>query len=883
MMKKNKTIMFGMIFVVAMLASIAIASATGIDSCGVINTGGNYVLTRDISFSGDCIKINQLVPGNIILDCDNHKLTNTGSTGTAIDISRSDVTVRKCRIEAIGPSQGSVGIIIEKDKRGVIIENNEITINGRVGGYWDFAIVVAGYWNTIRNNKIHANGYTDDGIKVGTSGEGNSVTGNIIYVNYPTTHSGEAIRIEGYRNYIGGNTINTRGSQGYGILLYGPKALGNQIELNTIKVMDEAGIALDSITDRQKYLPDNKIISNTITATSGSYGKATGIYIRNSLANYNIANNKITATGNRGIYLRESENMIITGNTIATTTESLSGMEISYSNKNTIEGNIIATSGKWADGIGNWESYENKINSNTITASGEGSRGIMLAWHSGDSEIKNNKVIASSTGIYLHDDNNNNLIEGNTVKGNGGIHISQSHDVDVLNNIVDGGIVLQYFGTDNNLVDGNTVLSGNYGIYVFGDENGGPSMNTISNNDVTNSDRGIVLETDANNNILMRNTASYNIYGIFVGSVSGNTFRDNIACFNSKDFSDASVSKDTLISEQTCDISDPSGICNYQCAVRESHCCPAGDNRAVRGWYEVDCNSATAENLIVADDCSEDVECIVEAKLAKFSQELIVPENAKTKVNWIANFLPNSTNNTITDEDTIVNDSAQVFALAKTAATTDPDAAGSVASSPYASAYPSQSITEWRNAKSFLWFEPKFNGPYIAEWNPITQAKVYLSAWGIKAVKSGTGSEERIDANLNSVGSEPMLAGMPYFISPDSSGVVTWVGSVPQHATFHLKKGPLGWTSGANMITLPLDTSYKMASDLCNDAELFAAGIDTIGVWSVEEQDYINPKTGQKGAPIKCSAVQNPARNFNIYPGQVYEIVVSENTEWEQK
>ncbi|MFA5084296.1 MAG: right-handed parallel beta-helix repeat-containing protein, partial [Candidatus Paceibacterota bacterium] len=586
--------------------------------------------------------------------------------------------------------------------------------------------------------------------------------------------------------------------------------------------------------------------------------------------------NKITSTGARGINIRNSENLVLRGNAITAASEGGLGMEISYSNKNTIEGNTVTTSGKWADGIGVWESYENKMNGNTITASGEGSRGIMLAWHSGDSEMKNNNVVASSTGIYLHDDNNNNLIEGNTVKGNAGIHLSLSHGVTVLNNIVDGGIALQYKGTDNNLVEGNTVSSKSYGIYIFGDENGGPSENTIKNNYVSNSDRGIVLESDANGNMLTGNTANYNGFGIFVGSVSGNKFNDNEACFNSKDFNDASVSKGKGISEQTCDTSNPIGtICAHQCAARESYCCTVG---SVKGWYETDalCASASADNFIVADDCDTISECEIETKLAKFSQELIVPENQK-KVNWVANFLPNSTNKTITNNDTNITESAQIFSLAKTAKTSDPNEGQSL--SPYAAAYPSEkSIYKYRDSKQILWFKPEFQGPYIARWNNEKQGLEYLSAWGAEKTKTETATgEEGLNIKLSIIGSEPMEFGMPYFISPAAQATITWVGRVPQHATVELKKGPAWYTSGANMITLPLDTSYTMASDLCNDAELKMTPDDTIGVWDVKEQNYVGKSA------VTCRAIIDDEKDFAIYPGQVYEITVSEDTEWEQK
>ena len=75
----------------------------------------------------------------------------------------------------------------------------------------------------------------------------------------------------------------------------------------------------------------------------------------------------------------------------------------------------------------------------------------------------------------------------------------------------------------------------------------------------------------------------------------------------------------------------------------------------------------------------------------------------------------------------------------------------------------------------------------ISVWNASQQKKIYGRAWGM------------IDDVPESVGNINMTEGMPYFISPEAEFNVTWVGSVPQHATFELKV-PEGWTSGAKYI-----------------------------------------------------------------------------------
>ena len=147
---------------------------------------------------------------------------------------------------------------------------------------------------------------------------------------------------------------------------------------------------------------------------------------------------------------------------------------------------------------------------------------------------------------------------------------------------------------------------------------------------------------------------------------------------------------------------------------------------------------------------------------------------------------------------------------------------------------------------------------------------------------SKTTTEDQVTANLNSVGSAPMRAGMPYFISPDASGVVTWVGSVPEKVTFHLKKLPVcipGRICQENYIVLPLDTEIKTAKDLCeakaDDNGDLMGDYDTVAGWNVETQ-----KQSPEG--VFCSDIKD-GYDFNVSPGEVLMLTVPRDENWTQK
>ncbi len=101
----------------------------------------------------------------------------------------------------------------------------------------------------------------------------------------------------------------------------------------------------------------------------------------------------------------------------------------------------------------------------------------------------------------------------------------------------------------------------------------------------------------------------------------------------------------------------------------------------------------------------------------------------------------------------------------------------------------------------------------------------------------------------------------------------TWVGKVPERVTFELKPG-------ANYIVLPLDTTIKKASQLCDIRDQNGNQIidqnQFIVWWDATTQERI--KSSRRCLHI----VQYPQFDFDVNPGHIYLIFVQRDASWKQ-
>ena len=203
----------------------------------------------------------------------------------------------------------------------------------------------------------------------------------------------------------------------------------------------------------------------------------------------NVLNNNLGKKTGYSVYLENSSNGLINGNTIQ---EPLfDGIFLLYSNQNEVSENIVKDS--LGDGIGVYSSNQNIIEDNIIEN-------------------------VYYYGIYVVRSNNN------TIKNN------------TINKTAWRGIILDLHSDHNQIIGniGNNISDNMSGFYQF-IALYGASFNIITNNHVQNSSNGFYLGYSSNNNTLTNNLACqegdyliYHYLDLFCTASSSNTGSGNI-------------------------------------------------------------------------------------------------------------------------------------------------------------------------------------------------------------------------------------------------------------------------------------------------------------------------------------------------------------------
>ena len=246
-----------------------------------------------------------------------------------------------------------------------------------------------------------------------------------------------------------------------------------------------------------------------------------------------IANNDITGTSDRGIFLLNySNNNTITGNIIENTNFAVDlfgpygGPYNNTLQNNTIQNNIGAGIRVMGDnnnvllnyiqnggGIG-IESNGNQIVGNILSDDGISTTGS-------NNYVYNNTITDSM--IVVSGDSNN--ISENTISNGGSYGIELSHASNALivkNNILNAhltGIWIEY--SMGNQINDNQILNNGHGIIFAGSSN-----NTIYNNNVRNSilGYGLAFYYDSTNNTFYNNYFINNMENIHLNGCIGNIF-----------------------------------------------------------------------------------------------------------------------------------------------------------------------------------------------------------------------------------------------------------------------------------------------------------------------------------------------------------------------
>jgi len=156
-----------------------------------------------------------------------------------------------------------------------------------------------------------------------------------------------------------------------------------------------------------------------------------------------------------------------------------------------------------------------------------GSHGLIFSKRCINSTVRNNiSYNNKGHGIMLHELSNNNNVENNKIFGNtDGISLDNSSNNIMLKNKIYSnrrGILLDKKSLENIMEKNDITENSQYGMYLYGEANN----NTIRNNVLTSNINGIYIKT--NNNQVIDNQIEKNKVGVyFLGAASQNRLINN--------------------------------------------------------------------------------------------------------------------------------------------------------------------------------------------------------------------------------------------------------------------------------------------------------------------------------------------------------------------
>ncbi len=194
------------------------------------------------------------------------------------------------------------------------------------------------------------------------------------------------------------------------------------------------------------------------------------------------------------------------------------GIEIRNTNMYFIIRNCTISGSASYNGISLYNVDNGKIENNTITGN---VRGIALDQSSGNTISRNTISGNSQYSIHIWY-SPNNTATGNTVHGNGicGIAVDFSSNTNIINNTIFDN---EQYGVNidssvGNVFTGNNITGNEVGMFL-----GFDTSNTLTNNTVSDSERGISIFASAN--IITGGSVFGNDYGIYLESAPYNVFR----------------------------------------------------------------------------------------------------------------------------------------------------------------------------------------------------------------------------------------------------------------------------------------------------------------------------------------------------------------------
>jgi len=278
--------------------------------------------------------------------------------------------------------------------------------------------------------------------------------------------------------------------------------------------------------------------------TGGTAGRIGGWYGIAVESNNNLIKNNIASEISDGIYLSDSFNNTITGNSISNNNH---GIRLQYSNHNTISYNIVFSN--FNEGINLLGSNNNALTGNTVSNNTEG---ISIGYHNSDNNKLRNNILQDNiynihVGGWSLPDYHQDIDTSNTVNGKPIYYWVEEKDktIDIstdagyvalisCNNIVvkdlditNNGEGILLVNTITSTLQDNTISNCRTGIALTYSSNN----NDIEDNTISNCGTGISLTYSSNNNDIEDNTLSNNHNGIHIlastNTLTGNDLLDN--------------------------------------------------------------------------------------------------------------------------------------------------------------------------------------------------------------------------------------------------------------------------------------------------------------------------------------------------------------------
>ena len=425
-----------------------------------------------------------------------------------------------------GYGVGIIGMATNGIGRTVTAENN--TVNN----FQKNAIVMYGsnITGNVNSNIISGIGATSSSVQNGVvmqQGARGAVFGNTISnIGYtPTDYASTGILLynAGAGIQVAGNTITGTNTTDAGIYTYNTAAAN--VHNNTVSGA-KFGLYTDGATS---YVASNNVLNNN----------STGAYITNSNGAI-LNNNRVTGNGDQnGFTIKKSDGAILRNNNIDLSTAGAdqwagkgTAESITDSNNVSILNETIKNAGGSMGIIAN-NSDNLYVNMSSVDG---GKIGVGL-YNGSDSGVINNSTFQSlyvgidatgtnnvqafnntlsntQTGINVTNGTGNTFILSNTLNlasMQEGIHVKNTADAQIINNMIDGGVKGVNIDASNNaLVLGGKITNATDGVYVSGSDKA-----TIDSVNIQNGTNGVNFVNSTNG------TAKNNIVGYVDNGVVG--------------------------------------------------------------------------------------------------------------------------------------------------------------------------------------------------------------------------------------------------------------------------------------------------------------------------------------------------------------------------